>query len=214
MSESASKAPLVVAIDFKQPQSYLAKNPTAKLAAALGVAIDWQPVESRPFEAPPAQSAAGDRGMRHRRFRALYLERDLRRYAEAQGLVLGDLHRKTDGSVAGMGLLFAKSRAAENGSATVADAYVDAVFDGYWRGSLDLDDVEAIRAVLERAGAPAAGFDPAALRPEYEATVARWREAGVIEAPAYIVGDELFIGRSHLPMIEWLWKGKTGPPPI
>jgi 2-hydroxychromene-2-carboxylate isomerase len=214
MSEGASKAPLVVAIDFRQPQSYLAKGPTMKLAAALGVAVDWQPVEARPFEEPPAAIEGEDRGARHRRFRAHYFERDLARYAEAQGLVLRGLHRAPDASVAGIGLLWVKKHAGAPGAAAMVDHYVDSVFDGYWGETLELDDAAAIRGVLARVGAPASSFDPAAMGDEYEGVLARWRAAGVFGAPTYIVGDDLFIGRAHLPMIEWIWNGRVGPPPI
>jgi hypothetical protein len=44
--------------------------------------------------------------------------------------------------------------------------------------------------------------------------LADWREAKAFEAPAYVVGDEVFIGRAHLPMIEWLYRGRTGAPPV
>jgi 2-hydroxychromene-2-carboxylate isomerase len=205
---------VTVAIDFKQPQSYLAKGPTAKLAAALGVAIDWQPIEARPFREPPSEIAGDDRGARHRRFRARYFERDLRRYAESQGLVLGDLDRATDSSVAGMGLLWAKRHAAKTRDGKVVQAYVDRVFDDYWNGALALAEPDAIRGVLDRVGVAAAGFDPATLRAEYAALLERWAAAGMVNAPAYLVGDEVFIGRAHLPMIEWIVTGRAGPPPI
>ncbi len=214
MSFALPSGPLIVAIDFKQPQSYLAKGPTAKLAAAHGIEIDWQPMTARPLQDPPEETIGDDRGARHRRFRARYFERDLRRYAEAQGLVLGDIHRWPDSSVAGMGLLWAKRHAAGAGDAKVVDAYVHRVFDGYWGGGLALDDAGAIRAVLDAVGAPAAAFDPASLRAEYESVLEHWRVAGLVEAPAYVLGEEIFIGRAHLPMIEWLITGKTGPPPV
>jgi 2-hydroxychromene-2-carboxylate isomerase len=38
--------------------------------------------------------------------------------------------------------------------------------------------------------------------------------AGVWNAPAYLVGGELFIGRQHLPMVEWLARGRPDAPPI
>jgi 2-hydroxychromene-2-carboxylate isomerase len=206
--------PLVVAIDFKQPQSYLAIGPTTKLAAALGLEIDWQPMTARPLQDPPEETVSDDRGARHRRFRARYFERDLHRYAEAQGLVLGDLHRWPDSSVAGMGLLWAKKHAARAGDASIVDAYVHRVFDGYWGGGLALDDAGAIRAVLDTVAGAAADFDPASLRAEYESVLEHWRAAGLVEAPAYVLGEEIFIGRAHLPMIEWLITGKAGPPPV
>jgi 2-hydroxychromene-2-carboxylate isomerase len=104
----AITTPLRVGIDFKQPQSYLAKAPTQLLAATLGIEIDWQPMNARPFADPAAEMSGDGRGARHRRFRADYFERDLRRYAEAQGLTLGDVHRSADSSIAGMGLLWAR----------------------------------------------------------------------------------------------------------
>ena len=214
MSDPAQRPPLIAAIDFKQPQSYLAKGPTAKLAEALGVEIDWQPMEARPLREPPSEMAGDDRGARHRRMRALYFERDLRRYAESQGLTLGDLRRATDSSIAGMGLLWAKAHAARTSDSTAVDEYVDRVFDGYWKSGLAIERPDAIRGVLESVGVAAGGFDPARLRPEYDETLERWRAAGMVEAPAYLVGDEVFIGRAHLPMIEWIFNGRTGPPPV
>jgi 2-hydroxychromene-2-carboxylate isomerase len=214
VSADIARAPLVVAIDFKQPQSYLAKGPTSKLAAAIGIEIDWQPIAARPLREPPCETAGDDRGARHRRFRARYCARDLRRYAESQGLALGDLHRSTDSSIAGMGLLWAKKHTARTGDSSVVVAYVDRVFDGYWGGALALEQPDAIRGVLERVGVATAGFDLETLRAEYDATLERWRAAGMVEAPAYLIGDEVFIGRAHLPMIEWIVTGRDGPPPI
>ena len=215
----AITTPLRVGIDFKQPQSYLAKGPTRLLAATLGIAIDWLPMNARPFAEPTAETQGDGRGARHRRFRAAYFERDLERYAAAQGLTLRDVHRAPDSSLAGMGLLWAKQHAAAPATGAPArrgavDAYVDLMFDEYWRDGLDLEDESAIRGVLERAGVPTAGWNAAVLRPEYDAVLAGWREAKAVEAPAYIVGDEVFIGRAHLPMIEWLYRGRAGVVPV
>ncbi len=214
MSGAAPAGGLIVAIDFKQPQSYLAVGPTTKLAAALGIEIDWQPMAARPLRAPPEETVGDDRGARHRRFRARYFERDLHRYAETQGLRLGDVYRAADSSVAAMGLLWAKRHSARAGVARTVDAYVRCVFDGYWRGGLALDDAGAIRGALDAVGIPAAAFDPASERAEYESVLGHWRAAGLVDAPAYVLGEEIFLGRAHLPMIEWLVTGKAGPPPV
>ena len=210
MSGAGPAAPLIVAIDFKQPQSYLAVGPTMKLAAALGIEVDWQPMAARPLRTPE-ETIGDDRGARHRRFRARYFERDLRRYAETQGLRLGDVYRAADSSVAGMGLLVGEEarrarRRGEDGRRLRAR-----VFDGYWSGGLALDDAAAIRGVLETVGAPAAAFDPASLRAEYESVLEHWRAAGLVDAPAYVLGEEIFLGRAHLPMIEWLHHGQGRP---
>lgn len=210
----APTSPLLVAIDFRQPQSYLAHGPTRQLAAACGVAIDWRPFPAPALRPPAAESPGDDRTARHLRFRARYLETDLRRYAAAQGLPLGDLYRSPDPSLAGIGLLFA-NRAGDRRVVPRAavDAYVAATFAGYWSGQLDLEDEGAIRRTLAAAGVDVTEFRPGALRDDYDRSLIRLREAGVIEAPAYFVGDELFIGRAHLPVIRWLLQGKVGPPP-
>ena len=39
---------------------------------------------------------------------------------------------------------------------------------------------------------------------ELRRVAAALREAGVQLTPAYLVGDELFVGRQHLPMIRWI----------
>jgi 2-hydroxychromene-2-carboxylate isomerase len=204
---------LLVAIDFAQPQSYLAYGPTARLAASLGVAIDWQPLHARPLVEPPSETEGESRGARHRRMRAHYFERDLRRYAEAQGLSLGDVRQRSDSTIAGMGLLWLKRRAAADGAPASVDAYVRRVFDRHWGAGLPLD-AAAVRSLLDEIAGSAATFDPSALRDEYVRTVEGWRAAGLVNAPAYRVGDELFIGRAHLPMIEWLLLGRVGPAPI
>ena len=210
MAEPAASPVLVVAIDFKQPQSYLALGPTRDLARSCGVELDWRPFAVPALTAPRPESPGDDRTARHLRFRARYLERDLERYAAAQGLVLRDLYRAPDTSLAGMGLLFAQRSAGP----AAADAYLDRVFTRYWSEHLDLEDERAIRGVLAEAGADAAAFDVDAARPQYDQCLAELSAAGVILTPAYLLGDELFIGRAHLPMIRWLLEGKAGPPPI
>jgi 2-hydroxychromene-2-carboxylate isomerase len=38
--------------------------------------------------------------------------------------------------------------------------------------------------------------------------------AGLFSVPAYLTGGEVFLGRQHLPMLEWLLTGRTGLAPI
>jgi 2-hydroxychromene-2-carboxylate isomerase len=220
MSDRAARSapeasPLVVAIDFKQPESYLAHGPTRDLAASCGITIDWRPFPVPPLRRPPPESPGADRSRRHVRLRARYVENDLRRYAAAQGLVLRDIYRSPDPSLAGMGLLFAKRAVASGASGGAAvDSYVERVFTGYWNETLDIEDLGALRQVLTEVGVDAAAFGPDTMRGDYDQGLIGLREAGVILAPAYLVGDELFIGRAHLPMVRWLLEGKAGPPPV
>jgi 2-hydroxychromene-2-carboxylate isomerase len=38
--------------------------------------------------------------------------------------------------------------------------------------------------------------------------------SGWFQAPGFVVEDEVFYGRQHLPMIRWILEGRSGPVPI
>ena len=197
---AARATALTVCIDFKRPECYLAKDPTVALARRLGIDVDWQPFVGPALARPRPANALDDRGARHRRFRAEYTERDIRRYAAWRGLALHDVHGDPDSSLAGIGLMWAQRH-----DAAVTQRYVDLVFERYFEGSLRLDDRTALEDVLETAGASTAGFRTFAegeARRAFEDSLARLRGAGVSAVPTYLVGDEPFVGRQHLPLIE------------
>ncbi|MEE2778435.1 MAG: DsbA family protein [Acidobacteriota bacterium] len=204
---------IVVAVDFRQPQSYLAIRPTRQLAKDLDVELDWRPFPV-PAPSPPDPATEGERGSRHLQLRARYVEQDLQRYADVQGLVLGDIYRSPDTATANAGLLWAKRQSHSHGESASVDRYVDALFSAYWDGSFDIEDASAVVDKLEEAGIDADSFDPEALRGDVDRCVDELKQAGVVGAPAYLVADQLFIGRAHLPMIRWLLTDRQDAPPI
>jgi 2-hydroxychromene-2-carboxylate isomerase len=94
---------------------------------------------------------------------------------------------------------------------------MDLIFERYWNESLDIENVRAIARTLDEAGVDAAAFEGFATT-EGRAALASAQEylleSGIQNAPAYLLGDEVFIGRQHLPMIRWLLSGRRGAPPI
>jgi 2-hydroxychromene-2-carboxylate isomerase len=200
--------PIRVAIDFKSPTSYLAIAPSRALETRLGLAFDWLPVSVPALARPKSQAASEDRGVRHRRIRAAYVANDLRRYAAARGLELGDVYREPDTTAASLGLLWLRRQAP-----TRASEYVGRVFDRVWRANADADVGFIEETLAEEADgfrAYAAGDGPR----ELESVRAELADTGVWNTPAYLVAGDLFIGRQHLPMVEWLAGGRTGAPPI
>ena len=197
-----------VAVDFTHPAAYLAVEPIRALESRLGRTFEWLPYKVPSPPRPKAASEGNDRASRHQRVRAEYLARDLRRYAQARGLELGELQRAVDTTSASLGLLWLRRRAP-----TLASGYAARIFDRIWR-----ENAAADAAFVEQAlGADAPGFrdyavsdgpsDLAAVRAELEA-LALWT------VPGFIVNDELFLGRQHLPMVEGLATGRVGAPPI
>ncbi len=204
MSEPyASTRPLAVALDIKDPHSYLAKDPTYALADDLGVDIDWLPFVSRPLRRPA--SGGEDRGSRHRRFRADYVERSIARYASVRGVTIRNIYRAPDSSLAGMGMLAARANSEE-----ALRNYLDRVFRQYWEDDLDIEDADTISGLLSAAGVM--DFDPDVAH--FTALQESLALAGVLETPAYLVDGEVFLGRAHLPMIRWILSNREGPPPI
>jgi 2-hydroxychromene-2-carboxylate isomerase len=192
---------LGVAIDFKSPQAYLAVAPTCALADEIGITVDWQPLLVSPPRVAPAVSG-DDRGARHRRIRADYLERDIERYAADRGLVLAESGRRKDSTLAAIGLMWAKHQGPSH-----ARRYVERVFERHWRGELDIEDERSIGAVLTEIGAPLSGFGSFVAsegREELTRIQSELRERGLFEVPTYLVNDDLFLGRQHLPMIRSL----------
>jgi 2-hydroxychromene-2-carboxylate isomerase len=194
-----SKGRFAVVIDFRSPQAYLAVAPTCALADELGIAIDWRPLAAAPSKASAAPTSGDDRGARHRRYRADYLERDVARYAADRGLAIGRLDRRKDSTLVAVGLLWA-----ERQRPSVARAYVERVFERSGKGELDIEDESSIRALLTEIGAPVSGFE-AFVKGEGRDQLARiqseLRDRGVFEVPTYILNDDLFLGRQHLPLL-------------
>jgi 2-hydroxychromene-2-carboxylate isomerase len=190
--------PVRVAIDFSCPASYLAVAPTRALESRLGVEFEWLPFPAVARTRPNVVVSDDDRGARHLRVRAEYLANDLRRYAASRGLDLGDVHRSTDATAASLGLLWLHRRIPAD-----AGEYVARVFDRIWRENTE-PDLDFVEKCL---GSGARGFREYATGDgprDLEATREQLSSEGVWNVPAYLVGGELFIGRQHLPVVEWL----------
>jgi 2-hydroxychromene-2-carboxylate isomerase len=201
-----------VCIDFTSPQALLALEPTRELEARLGVAFDWLPLRVPTVSQSSSARAGGERGARHRHIRAAYLEGDLTRYARARGIELGDVPDTPDTMLASLGLLWLRSHAPE-----LAGAYVARIFESVWGRGADPASAAVVEDVLTALGADTASFrdDVAKRGAQPLAELQReLSEAGLFAVPAYVVDGEPFIGRQHLPMIEWLLGGRAGAPPI
>ena len=217
MSESAApflfSAPLTVCVDLKNPQCFLALGPTLELARELQIDVDWQPVVVAPLVEPPAAGPGAPRGARHRHVRAQYEANDIARYARVRGLTICNIYRNVDTSLAGMALSFVK----RGEDADVTARFLNELFTRFWSQDLDAEDVTGIANLLERLGADAGGFaDYASAEGPvvFEALQAGLQAAGIFAAPTYVVDEEPFVGRAHLPMIRWLLTDKAGPAPV
>lgn len=206
-------AELTVLFDFKSPQSYLALAPTLAMLSSAGAAADWQPLLTAPLARPVEPAADAERGVLHRWHRARYRIMDLRRYAEGQGLpesCFADeiLFSGAEGRIAAAAWWQHREhpRALE---------LLTFLFHQTWQHGLAVDDVgqvrDAVAALLGDDGGFAAAPDAAlaALDTQQEALAA----AGLFDAPGYVIGEEVYYGRQHLPMVRWHLGGAAEPAP-
>jgi 2-hydroxychromene-2-carboxylate isomerase len=196
-SKLRGDAELAVYIDLKSPYAFIAIEPTRAMAAALGVLIDWRPftldipsylgsarLDERGRVASSERTPQQWTGVR-------YAYRDARRYASLRGKTLRGTEKIWDSSLAGIAMLWAKQQGVE-------------IFE------------RVLEASLGRSGAEVDGFRAYATgagRVAHDALNRDAFDAGVFGVPTYLVGDEMWFGREHLPRVAWLLGGRSGPAP-
>lgn len=210
-------APLAVYIDLKSPYAYLAVEPTRAMAAAAGVRVDWRPFT---LDIPSyLGSAKLDRGGAVSESRrstqqwvgVRYAYMDARRYANLTGKTVRGTIKIWDSSLAGIAMAWAKRQ----GDASF-DRFLDAAYFRFWRRELNIEDIEVLQALLAECGLETSGFRAFAAGPgrrEHDACNAAAFDAGVFGVPTFLVGDEAWFGREHLPRVSWLLSGRSAAAP-
>lgn len=208
---------LEVYIDFKSPYSFIAIAPTRALAGRYDVSIDWYPLTLNigSYLGTARKDDAGktvENNRSPRQWAAVkYAYMDARRYAKLRGLTLRGTQKIWDSSLAAIGLLWAK-----RDSRRATDAYMDLVYERFWRRELDIEDASVISDCLAEAGAGTEGFAAFLAgegRREHDALQERVLDAGYFGVPTYVIDGEMYFGREHLPRVRWHLEGCPGPRP-
>ncbi len=217
MDPLTSDKPLIVYLDFKSPYAYLAKDPTYQLEDDFGIEIDWRPLALNiPSYLGSAKTSKSGKVVESQRSNyqwsaVRYAYMDAKRYARLKDILLYGTQKIWDSSLAGIGMLFAKDQ-----GRTVLKAYIDRVYERFWRRELDIEDINVLEAALAAAGADVTSFTDFAHgdgRVRHDALQAALHPAGIFGVPTYVIEGEIFFGREHLPMVRWLLGGRQGPAP-
>lgn len=212
-----SEAPLIVYVDIKSPYAFVAIRPTLALEAELGLQFDWRPLTlDIPSYLGSAEKKKGkvvkSSGRSPRTWNAIrYSYRDARRYAERQGLMLKGTEKIWDSSIANIGIMWTCERARDR-----LAAYFEAVYPPFWRRELDIEDVTVVEACLADAGVETDGFaayQAGEGRAAHDALQKQFHPSGVYGVPTYVIGDDIFFGREHIPYVRWRLSGEVGPAP-
>jgi len=205
-------ARLSVALDIRHPLAYLALAPAIEFGRELELAINWLPFRAEPLRPPAPTSAGDDRGTRHRRNRARMIAREIAVYAQSQGLRVEQPYRDEPAEAAGLAWLWMRAHAPE-----LLEPFLLEMFRRYWALEFDASDLAAAEELVRVSGEDGAGFlewATAEGRDALDRVGGELSGAGVAGVPAYLVGEQLFLGRQHLPVIRWLLEGSAGPVPI
>ncbi len=212
-----SDSPLTVYIDYKSPFAFVAKDPTYKIADALGIEIDWRPLT---LDIPSYLGSARldkkgkvvENNRSPKQWQGVkYGYRDARRYAALNGYTLRGTEKIWDTSIPHIAMMWAKRQGYD-----ILRGFTDRVYERFWRRELNVEDIEVVAGVLAESGAEVAGFEAFAAgegRAEHDEMQAAIFAAGIFGVPSYVVDGQLFFGREHLPMVRWLLSGKVGAAP-
>lgn len=210
-------ADLAVYIDLKSPYAYIAIDPTRAMAAALGVKIDWRPFTlDIPSYLGSAKldekgKVASENRTQQQWTGVRYAYRDARRYASLTGKTVRGTVKIWDSSLAGIAMLWAKQQGAE-----LFDRFVDQAYQRFWKRDLDIESIEVLESLLAETGVQVEGFADyvvGAGRREHDELNNAAFDSGVYGVPTFLVGDEIWFGREHLPRVAWLLSGQVGQAP-
>jgi 2-hydroxychromene-2-carboxylate isomerase len=180
--------------DYKSPYAYLAKEPAYALEDELGVTVEWRPYT---LNIPSFLGTLDDRTeAQWRKIRYAYM--DMRRFANKRGLVIRGPRKVYDSHPATIGMLYAQDQG-------VFRPYNDAVFYRFWNHEMEVDDIDAVEAILTEVGADAAGyraFLSGEGRRRHDALTAEAEKQGVFGVPSFVYGDELFWGYDRIELLK------------
>ena len=211
-----SDSPLIVYMDFKSPYAYLAKDPTWQLEADFGIEIDWRPLTLNipSFLGSAKVNDAGrvvEQNRTPKQWQGVrYAYMDAKRYARLKDIKIYGPKKIWDSSLASIGMLWTRA------NRPVLRRYMDIVYERFWLRELDIEDANVVAGAVAEAGGDGAGFaDYLASegRAAHDALHAQLHPCGVFGVPTYVVADEIFFGREHLPMVRWLLGGREGAAP-
>ncbi len=208
---------LEVYIDYKSPYAYIAKDPTYALEKDFGIEIDWYPLTLN-IGSYLGTAKTNDTGKvlennrSPRQWLAVkYAYMDARRYASLRGMTLKGTQKIWDSSIAAIGMLWAKAQ-----NRTILKRYTDVIYERFWRRDLDIEDVAVVSQVLKESGADIKGFDlylSGEGRRIHDDLQDAILDMGYFGVPTYVIDDEIYFGREHLPRVRWHLAGCEGPMP-
>ncbi len=204
---------MTIYIDFSNPDSRLALEPTLACLRETGAIADWRACGVRPRQRRSSVQSA--RGALHAEVRRACHQRERAFYARARGIELIEPTSPLDATAATFGLIWLRRQGAPGRGAL--EAYLTDVLKRVWSGRMAPDSLTEVAAAVRDAGGETTSFE-SAWRQNGQALVATHlaeaKACGALDAPSYQAGDELYFGRQHLPVVRWWLSGQARQAPV
>jgi 2-hydroxychromene-2-carboxylate isomerase len=210
---------MTIYINFAELPSWLMLAPLKNLCAEVKVDLAWKPMLSslgnvagsnlKPGEDDPLAIYKARRAdARHKA-----AKRENERMCGMLGIKPGQGERKINPLYLSLGMAWLTNQGAELQQYL---SYVETAFLKTFRDGADVESLSSLKVVLEESGFRTAGLDHFVENeaPDLEAAGEEIMDSGVFNAPAFVVDGEIFHGREHLPLIQWMLAGKQGLPPV
>jgi 2-hydroxychromene-2-carboxylate isomerase len=176
--------------DYKSPFAYLAFDPGFALERVYDVVVRWIPFQLR-IKGKGERSAYSE-------YKVRYSYLDARRWAQSRGIVIRGPRKIYDTTPALIGGLFAQRQERLLGYSRMA-------FERFFRQEFEADQPDAVAALLEDLGLPAAGYREyltnAGAR-DYQRAQAEAAADQIFGVPILVFEGEPFWGHDRIPMLE------------
>ena len=210
---------MTIYINFAELPSWLMLAPLKNLCAEVKVDLSWKPMLSSLGNVagsnlkPGADDPLVIYKARRADARHKAAKRENERMCGMLGIKPGQGERKINPLYLSLGMAWLTNQGAELQQYL---SYVETAFLKTFRDGTDVESLSSLKVVLEESGFRTAGLDHFVENeaPDLEAAGEEIMDSGVFNAPAFVVDGEIFHGREHLPLIQWMLAGKQGLPPV
>ena len=184
---------LKIYFDFKSPESYLAFHQTQKISLPDSTKIEWKPFLTKNKKIPLTKEFE-TKGETHIRIREEHKKFVNLKYSKILNvpMVYPEENIHTDLALA-VTSLFKKE----------TEVYMTLAFGCYWKDNLNLNNQDVLEHILAKTSLDINLLNnPNSLIDTLKDDTAIAKDQGVISTPTYQIGEELFLGREHLPWIQ------------
>ena len=191
---------LKIYFDFKSPESYLAFHQTQKISLPDSIQIDWKPFLMK-NKTTPLRKDDETKGETHIRIREEHKKFINLKYSKILNIPMR--YPKEDIQT-DLALAITSHLKKET------EKYIALAFAYYWQKNKDLNSSEVLENLLAKTSSDIKISENSnslidALRDD----TAIAKEQGIISTPTYQIGEELFLGREHLPWIQQMLKDQS-----